>query len=89
MNKKEISHTPGPWTIRGDRDGFRIETSAIWIGSTSRHPYEETRANANMVAAAPIMLQALEVVLAAMDSGEYRGVYGIVTAAIKEAKGEA
>ena len=62
-----MSHTPAPWTIRGDtiRDK-RYETIAQILKQSNDFPFKETPeadANARLIAAAPDMFVALQEML--------------------------
>ncbi len=86
-------HTQGPWTIREPFQGsYSVEPSVAWLGSSSSHTRGENLANANLIAAAPDMLEALELALSNMD--ETGGSlahehYEQVEAVIRKAKSEA
>ena len=63
-------HIPGPWRYV---DGYL--DCEVWAGnkmvlSYERHPTDEDRANARLMAAAPAMLKALELLLIERD-GHY------------------
>ena len=87
-------HTPGPWSLRGrtirgphpkDPKGrTRIVAAAIWDRGTY---VDEAEANADLIAAAPELLEALERVKA---TGVFLGAIPqeMVDAAIAKAKGE-
>ena len=59
MNTK---HTPGPWTI----DGLHISGNGYSIAHINSHRTTEGRANADLIAAAPELLEALENLLDAV-----------------------
>ena len=64
----EGKHTKGPWFVTPD--GFRVTDKPVWFDQNgSRHGetpniviFAETQANARLIAAAPDMLEALQVV---------------------------
>ncbi len=87
--KKTAQHTQGPWTvlpeevdkdyirIRGIRLGGRYKiANVIWpvYQGTNEREAQETRVNARLIAAAPELLQALEMMLDRFrDTEGYRG----------------
>lgn len=86
MNK----HTPGPWRAKEngfyrvavvDRDGNYLTYKA----GTDRMPDPEREANANLIAAAPELLDALEVVVAIADRDTEE--FNTARAIIAKAKG--
>lgn len=91
-----MSHTPGPWTVDGDdivgkRYIARLANWHIVEGNVKYKAVEdalkaERQANAQLIAAAPDMIDALEAVLWE-DSG--LACIGQVRDAIRKAKGEA
>ena len=99
MNTK---HTPGPWRVewRGEKERPGIESDSASLsvviyevksdddcGIHGRTPDEE-RANANLIAAAPDLLEVLEDIAA--DTGSSGWWWGEkMMAAIAKAKGEA
>lgn len=101
----ETQHTPGPWRIENDTDGERFHIVGGALGSVVttidylREPDSEEEANARLIAAAPLLLKALEqLVLAAsaIRDGErdemalagYAWADDVARAAIREARGE-
>ena len=98
-------HTKGPWKIDGktglcitDVDDFsRFIGAASIMGSNNNCSYEEAKANARLMAAAPEMLQALEIIYEHWNN-EDNAYYGMddelfpimkkVKQAIAKAKGE-
>lgn len=96
-------HTPGPWFTEG------VERSGIYVNLGSQqfkvacalfgHPIDEVRANARLIAAAPLMLEALRAIAdfipttsakeggAATHSANVRAA-DLVRAAIATATGE-
>ena len=62
-----MSHTPGPWKVRKSLDGDipigapTLPYVAIAVNiDTTANPSAETRANADLIAAAPLLLDAAE-----------------------------
>lgn len=100
-------HTPGPWAAyvygKQNRPGVDAAGQSIVLwgdaseieddGGVRGHDPEEARANAYLIAAAPVMLQALEaaefVMRNELADPEDSGAYQAVVAAIAKAKGEA
>ena len=73
-------HTKGPWVIQGDDivvDGFTI--GGVNIEDAEKRP-EEAKANLQLMAAAPDMLEALEYQLVAMriQQADGHGLKGVV-----------
>lgn len=56
-NKK---FTDEKWTAHPRSDGYTIQPNIAWVGSHSGRTAEETKANANAIAAVPAMYEALE-----------------------------
>ena len=100
----ENKHTPGPWRVtepNGKGNGIKIEGPGdwprlpeAWIGFLTRS--EEQCANAYLIAAAPDLLEALEMVRDADDDCKMDGLPTIpgparakIDAAIAKAKGQA
>jgi hypothetical protein len=87
-----MNHTPGPWTTRESPEHWgRIDViihsedtdvATAWRGGT-----EANRANANLIAAAPDLLEALEEVLGWETLCPIE-VYERARAAIRKARGE-
>lgn len=88
---KNQKHTPGPWTTEDCTDGIAIESGGKYIADVHYHiagamSAQETQANAALIAAAPEMLEVLEMLLA------HRGMMGsdswaVAEKMIKKAKG--
>lgn len=65
-----MSHTPGPWGCKNERDPKFIPLKAIYcermgfqigfINTPDKQTCEEAEANARLIAAAPDLLQALQ-----------------------------
>jgi hypothetical protein len=90
-----MKHTPGPWTVSIDRfydrpevrdkDGRRI---AVVVYDFPMGPKTADK-NANLIAAAPDLLEAFEDLLDAIERGDYTGTeYHKACDAIAKAKGE-
>ena len=60
MSKPE--HTPGPWTVRSDGELFAIASENGWIATMDGEVVNTDRANAHLIAAAPDLLYALQVI---------------------------
>lgn len=56
------NHTPGPWTVNGNK----IDGKGYHIASVNSHATTEGKANASLIAAAPDLLVALENALEAV-----------------------
>lgn len=95
-------HTPGPWTpefgeayrVRAQQDGGQV---AIMMNLKGRHGLggrragKEVAANARLIAAAPELLNALELYMAHASEPEcaiWRHVQNIASAAIAKATGQ-
>jgi hypothetical protein len=84
MNATQIAHTPGPWVVPPDSDGFSIETvdgriiaQAMQVSPpTNPFRHQERRANARLIAAAPDLLNTLrelvEIADAAISAGDWK-----------------
>jgi len=92
-----MTHTPGPWyaegmggiQMDGVRDGYMInsaEQRRIAVMHVSSVPRNERWPNANLIAAAPDLLAALEEVQSGAK-GDSVDMWLRVEAAIKKAKG--
>ena len=82
------TYKPGPWNAKITESGTMaiFNTDGIWIAQTLRRQWKtEDAANANLIAAAPELLEALEKLLAATSGHqEFRDA---AYAAINKAKG--
>lgn len=82
----KMKHTKGPWKISYSVANGALTTYAVNKKSVD---HDQAKANANLIAAAPEMLEAL---YSALDLIENELVNGVVTdkieAAIKKARGE-
>ena len=92
---QEIKHTPGPWK---QSIGTEETTIVIDMGFPSipfKHVcrvYGSNReANAQLIAAAPDLLEALEAIMDGFDGEEFRYIYSDISkavAAISKARGQ-
>ena len=83
-----MNHTPGPWTV-GDDTQFMNQVE-IWpaIGCAYGSG-PEVIANAHLIAAAPDLLEALQMVLDYLNTGDMRPLdLRKASAAITKARGE-
>jgi hypothetical protein len=88
-----MNHTPGPWTTRESKEHWgrvdviihseATDVATAWQGGTKAN-----RANANLIAAAPDLLEALEEVLGWETLCPIE-VYERARAAIAKARGKA
>ena len=81
-----MTHTPGPWkAITGGADAKVVcpDGRSFLIGDIIYH--DENKANANLIAAAPDMLEALK---ATLDVIHERDIYEQVEQAIAKAEGD-
>lgn len=81
-------HTPGPWSNDGTEVGTGI-LHEIKIAKCCLVGYDETRANARLIAAAPEMLELLELSLpylreAAKSDGHANGTYQLASKLLKK-----
>lgn len=91
-----MSFTPGPWTARYTRNWIKIDAPkwtelarvAFLENLYTAVDYLEAKANANLIAAAPDMYAALEVVAHDRPSAHSDEVWAKVTAALAKARGE-
>ena len=96
MKSKKVEHTPGPWKLEAGRsivtDGGRFNLAYSTdkkTGAASFPNFVELDANAALIAAAPDLLAALEMVKE-HDRGQITGGdWNIINAAIAKAKGAA
>ena len=81
-----MKHTPGPYTIEFGSHKTKIYSQAHLIATVNVFPEspERSRANASLLAAAPIMLDALRKVHGAIEDKDTRR---IIEDAIEEAEG--
>jgi hypothetical protein len=93
-------HTPGPWfavgyqvEIESDTVADICTTNATLFGQGGLHDDARAMANARLIAAAPDMLEMLEVARDSLEVSNYEGEEDEVLAAIRavlaNAKGEA
>ena len=90
-----MKHTPGPWTQDHTKEGKACvwldghTEPEIWMGNKETRIDCNTEANARLVAAAPELLAALQLLLAQDDNGEDEiWVRNKARAAIAKATGE-
>lgn len=78
-------HTPGPWKFDHDMDGdFLIWADSKPCIAITDHDHEDDKANGQLMAAAPELLDALGDALVVLYSGE--GDIADIEAAIKKAE---
>ncbi len=88
-----VKHTPGPWQINGTwPDDVVDATGSLVVSAYGDFESPVTKANAHLIAAAPALLEALEL-LVASDNGvitaaELKSNFAKAKAAISLAKGE-
>lgn len=85
--------TPGPWHYEGAEDGGRVlamDDRQTIVHQPPCNPYnEQVRADARLIAAAPELLEALNLVLDnCLDSGGLAAAHAKARAAIAKAIGE-
>lgn len=88
-----ICHKIGPFPKRGDNDGY----ACVYVDNNAWHNSDELLANARLMAAAPDLLEALEILYHEWDQtydGEPMSIelvagYKLAKAAIAKARGEA
>ena len=102
---EELKHTPGPWSARLlDQDDawpcIRALQDEVYIvppgydgyyadfGVTGRS-YDEARANARLIAAAPDLLEAAKGIIYCIESGDGVVCYRALLSAIDKAEGRA
>jgi hypothetical protein len=83
-------HTPGPWisidNLIGNED---CEIATLWYPEYSPNKHRERRANAKLIAAAPDLLEALQLLMAQTNSNELAVALDKARAAIAKATGSA
>ena len=80
-------HTPGPWIINGNK----IDGNGYHLASVNSHSTTEGRANAQLIAAAPELIEALELCRSHMyehASNTQDGAFDKLCSAIAKATGE-
>jgi hypothetical protein len=84
-----MPHTPGPWTISKNADGWSIlaETSEIaMVGTSTSHIEAEKEANARLIAAGPDLLEACKRAYDMLHDDDYEDDgTGFLLAAIEKA----
>ena len=91
MNKIKPTPTSGPWTIDERYHGsYAIEPNVAWLGASSSHQNGENLANAQLIAAAPDLLEALQEMTRFCETGDYDGKdpLDVALQAIAKAKGD-
>ena len=102
-----MKHTPGPWRVCGynrailqDKvsiDGCCLAIADLPTSMGPMHPHGYNEANANLIAAAPELLDAAEGMIAAIDAvqdtsqpipSHLAAYYGSMRAAIAKAEGK-
>ncbi len=67
----EIKHTPGPWRVIEERDGYAVTTKARigveYIANEICQGRDGGKADAKLIAATPEMLQAGELLISAIN----------------------
>lgn len=98
----KAAHTPGPWTLDEHRyvraDVYRDASRGTWPAICVVRPWPstwtflheaESTANANLIAAAPDLMKAVQEALLSMTDGSYiPESIGLARAAIAKATGE-
>ena len=95
------AHTPGPWKAEGtcvyalNGDRSNIFFCGVQGGYTEQNRHRSVRtkcdellANARLIAAAPELLEALELCEEALEDGHWSNLKALVRDAIAKAKGE-
>ena len=80
--------TPGPWEVFNEGLGsYKVSKCDAWLGSSTVRTKEENLANANLIAAAPELYEALERI---KSTGVFVGAIAqeMMDAALKKARGE-
>lgn len=91
---KEFKGTPGRWSASDDEESMATSViisdslDIIAVVGTYMTSYEEDYANANLIAAAPELLDALQACLPWVNNGIARDAHVKAIAAIKKALGE-
>lgn len=85
---EKIKHTPGPWFAGTGWIGAGDVKDGKVICSIDHFPYGATEANANLIAAAPEMLQVLERVFDWCNTNHQPVIALDVDAIVRKAKGE-
>lgn len=88
----DAKHTRGPWGVKPVGYGVSIEPDLAWVGYGSAHDKDIHDANARLIAAAPELLEALELAdecgQATGADSSYPEAWESIRAAIAKAKGE-
>lgn len=86
----QSKHTPGPWDLLDGDNGYEITSGNIIIAQVTDEPCAtQEDANARLIAAAPDLLEALEMADAALSGAnmDMKAVERKTRAAIAKAKG--
>lgn len=88
-----MNHTPGPWKARSGGGGFfEIDSTDGWIcqlWSKHEEPFDNPKANANLIAAAPLMLEALKMAREELIfGGDWKTAQAKIGNAIAKAEGK-
>jgi hypothetical protein len=85
-------HTPGPWQVEKESGSHSITNRSFegdeWCIAEVYKETDMAMANANLIAAAPDLLEALIDVRRALEMANFTGELAVVDAAIARAKGE-
>jgi hypothetical protein len=60
MKTKQATHTPGPWEVKFESDPRKEGHGLYRIWNIDDRNYEDQKANARLIAAAPTMFQELQ-----------------------------
>lgn len=88
---KQPKHTPGPWIVETYHNGlFKIIKELDKTKSLSGQVWTRIEADAQLIAAAPEMLEALEYIKQLLSDGEnaMQTIENVIDDAIKKARGE-
>lgn len=86
---EKAKHTPGPWFAGTGWIGAGHVKDGHVVCRLPNFPYGNSEANANLIAAAPEMLEALELTKRVFENyGASAGVCKQIEAVIRKAKGE-
>lgn len=85
-------HTKGPWAIEKESESHSIVNRSFegdeWCIAEVYKQTDMAIANANLIAAAPDLLDALEALVSVLDPYDYPDEQGPARAAIAKARGE-
>ena len=63
-----MSHSEGPWTLHAFTDSFNIDNRRVTIANVKGAPGIIGEANANLIAAAPLLLETLTMILTELET---------------------